>query len=967
MNRFFSIKNGVLLLVVLLMSCSTTRKKAEDIGYLGRKYHDMTSKYNGYFNASELYDESKMKLEEAHTDNYNKLLDIYKYSSSDDPTVVQADMDKAIDKVTKVAGIHHVSQWVDDCYVLLGRAQYLKGDYESAQETFEYFLEDFNPKDPDSRVYIGQNKSGKKSDKAKKKERKAKEKERDEKKKQRERERKEEQKRRKKNKGKRSSKKKKTEEKPIEGIASADNAPLSADEKYLREAANKKKENKEESEAFKTGFLKHRPAYYEGMIELARTYVKREKWLDAKYYLDKVDNDGHATKEQLQESAVVRADLMMQSKDYEAAIPALINAIEVTKDKRLKARMSYILGQLHQMKGHSADASKAYAAVEKYKAPYEMKLNAQLAQMRNDWASGGMSSSKIIGELEGLLKQNKNASYKGAIYFTLAEIYLADGNNDAAMEQFALALEHSPGGNKSEIFYRLGTLFDGKGDYISAKNYMDSTLMTMNKKDDRYLAVKSRAARLAEVATHLSAVQKQDSLIKLSQLSDDELEAYAMKIIKDRESQAQEELEGTEDQIKTTQTLTAGNSRFFAYNPTALQKGKRDFRKRWGDRPLEDNWRRINKSLSGFEGDETDESGAEEVAVERDYSNEVREILKDVPTTAEKLEYAKRKRETSLFKLGTSYRTAIENPERSAEALEELLRSYPDTEYKAEAYYFQYLNYTDLGNSAKAQQYLDKLRREFPKSPFTEYLNDPTNSNALMTEEKKIEVYYDNTYQEFTNGNYKVVIDRIGNAEKDFGEKHHMKAKYDLLKAMATGNVAGEAEYINALRGVILKHNNTPEQVRAREMLRFLRGDEEAFGDAPSEEDVSKFKVADTKLHYVIVLIYGGDGNAINQAKGSISQFNDKNFKDWRLRSTSMYLNPEKKVHLALIRRFKNKTQAMEYYEKYTSAPKSFLDTEDYSYEVFAINQLNYREVISAKSISGYRPFFEKHYLGKEE
>jgi hypothetical protein len=42
---------------------------------------------------------------------------------------------------------------------------------------------------------------------------------------------------------------------------------------------------------------------------------------------------------------------------------------------------------------------------------------------------------------------------------------------------------------------------------------------------------------------------------------------------------------------------------------------------------------------------------------------------------------------------------------------------------------------------------------------------------------------------------------------------------------------------------------------------------------------------------------------------------------------------------------------------------KDFLDESKFQYEVFAIGQDNYRELLKAKSIDEYRMFFEGNYL----
>lgn len=972
---------AAIIFAIVCSSCVTTKKSKQEVGFVGKKYHDLTAKFNGLFNAREIYDASVVQLESQHEDNYNQILSLYPHESVENPKSVEADMDKVIEKATKVSTLHEVSKWVDDCYVLMGKAQYLKGDYESSEETFAYFVDDFNPTDPDSRVYQTPDKKG--EAKARKKEiereRKIKEEERDKVKKQREEARKEEQKKRKKSKKSRnkrdnrntkSTKEEKTEveEAPapaIEGIASSDNEqiPLSDDELYLQTIEKSSVSQKDIDKINSGGFLKHRPAYYEGMLWLAKAYIKREKWLDAKYYLDRIVSEGRASEEVLRELSVVRADMLLKMKDYSNALPVLNEAIEISKDRKQKARMAYIMAQIYQMRGESAQAAEAFVRVSKFRPGYEMELNAELSQLKNDWASGKSTSNQAISRLEKLLKEGKNLSYLGSIYFTMAEIQLADGQEGKALENFNLALQNSAGGNKTAIYYRLATLFLGNERYLEAKNYFDSTLTVMSKKDERYLIAQRYSNNLRSIAQNISVIQLQDSLLRLGALSEDELKAFALEKVKAEEALKSAENTDSEDQIKTTAALISGNSRFFAYNQAALQKGRQDFNKRWGGRLLEDNWRRSNKSSSLIEAEEENQTAAAEP--EKDYSKEIEKIIRTIPTTEDKKSVARTQMEKAMFELGTGFRTYLENFQKSNETLTNLLEQFPATKNRVEAYYYMHLNYVSLDNPDQAQRYYDLIIREFPESPYAIYLQDPTNDRALMTEERKISLYYDNTYLEFERGNYQLVFDRLENARQEFGQNQPMAAKYDLLRAMAIGNLQGQTEYINALRGVILKYNNTPEQTLAKEMLRFLRGDEEAFGKEVSETDLSKFKIEDDKLHYIIVLLYNGDGGAVNDAKIQINDFNEKYFSDWRLRSTSMFLNQEQNTHLILLRRFQDKEQAMEFYNKYASVQNEMLDTQKFSYDVFAINQLNYREIITSKSANAYRLFFDSHYLGK--
>jgi len=132
------------LLTIFLVSCSTTKSRYE-LSTLGKIYHNTTARYNGYYNATVLLDESILRLESQHQDNYNNLLPLYPYMASANPESVAQDLDEAIKKVSVVVTLHEQSQWSDDCYLLIGQAYYLKRKYEDAENAFEFFLDEFNP------------------------------------------------------------------------------------------------------------------------------------------------------------------------------------------------------------------------------------------------------------------------------------------------------------------------------------------------------------------------------------------------------------------------------------------------------------------------------------------------------------------------------------------------------------------------------------------------------------------------------------------------------------------------------------------------------------------------------------------------------------------------------------------------------------------------------------------------------
>ena len=137
---------GVIFLlgIVSLNSCKTTKKKGE-VSKAKKFYKNTTAYYNGYFNANELYQNALVVLDNMHKDDYNHILPLYTYRDVPDTKSVSQDLDKVVEKLGRVINLHRVSDWVDDSYLLMGKAQYVKQDFEKAQNVFEYFVDEMNP------------------------------------------------------------------------------------------------------------------------------------------------------------------------------------------------------------------------------------------------------------------------------------------------------------------------------------------------------------------------------------------------------------------------------------------------------------------------------------------------------------------------------------------------------------------------------------------------------------------------------------------------------------------------------------------------------------------------------------------------------------------------------------------------------------------------------------------------------
>ena len=953
----------ILSFALLLTACVSQKKKGE-VSKAAKFYHNTTAHYNGYFNANELMVASLDKLKMQYEDNFNEILKIYPEYAAGKPEVVAEDLDKAIEKVSVVATMHEPSRWVDDCYIILGQAQFLKQDYETAEETFTYFIEEFDPsvtrrKKSKKKKSSKSAKGKKKSSANKKKSVKQQRKEREAKKKQ----------AAKANKGKTSTSKRKKET-PEQKSARMEKERLAA------EAARKKEqelENSVEVDRSSNGVLTHLSAFPEGLMWVAKTYVVREKHNLVDFYLNKINEQKEVHKDIISEIPVVRAYNTLEQRKLEETIVHLDEAIPLQKDKKFKARLIYIRSQIHQELGNTQQAFAGFNEVIDMKPDFLMEFNAALRMLKNSMGSGEQSLATVERKLNTMLKEDKFEDFQDQIYYTLGEINFDRGDIDAAIPNFQKGIQASKGNETqlTEAYYVLARIFYDKEDYVLSKNYYDSTATVINKKDDRFFEVEAYSKNLTDIAANIVIVQLQDSLIRLSKMTPDERNEIAKKLKKDQLlAEAASKKSADDEDVNVRGGLTTINpsrgaasgvrqSTWWAYDENKRVDQASQFKREWGFRSLEDDWRRSNKT-SGV-ADIQDVSSEDEIDISDD---EISQILKDVPLTPDALAASKLKIQNALFDLGVLFRERIENFNKAIEAHESLQDRFPGSEKEVDALYYLYLSNLDIDNNPRAQYYLNLLKSKYPEAKYTLAITDPTYIESMLAEGKAQETMYNTAYSSFEGGDYKKVLSMEKQALDKFKDENEFGSKYALLAAMATGKLQGKDAYVRSLKDMIATYPNTDEEARAKEILRFLSGDQEAFNAIDEGEAEEAFSLNDEKLHYVCVIIRSKKDSDLNAAKISISNYNRKYHKVDRIRISSTILNKDNNTDVILLRKFANKAAAMKYYNEVERNKSEFMEPK-VTYELFAVTQQNYREIMKKKSTKEYEVFFYNNY--KEE
>ncbi|WP_254070828.1 lipopolysaccharide assembly protein LapB [Pedobacter sp. L105] len=111
---------------------------------MSRGMQNLTARYNYIYNSKVILENYGQQLNDTYKDNYNEILPVFtdpeKFSASTvfSPSLNDKALDKIIVKAQAIIADKVYSNYIDDAYLLLGKANYFKSNYFIAEEFFDY-------------------------------------------------------------------------------------------------------------------------------------------------------------------------------------------------------------------------------------------------------------------------------------------------------------------------------------------------------------------------------------------------------------------------------------------------------------------------------------------------------------------------------------------------------------------------------------------------------------------------------------------------------------------------------------------------------------------------------------------------------------------------------------------------------------------------------------------------------------
>jgi hypothetical protein len=667
---------------------------------------NVTAHYNIYFNAKELLSESEVAIKNTLIDDYNLVLAIFPKPSEQAAANEIANLNEVIKKANTIAVEKYESNWLDDAYLLLANAEYLKGDYYNAVEYYKYVSLTF-PESKKSKLaaYLGQT---------------------------------------------------------------------------------------------KTEFVL-------GNITAADTILQKAIKLKSKKLAGDV--------------AALQAQLALEQQNIPFAIKHLQKAVNLTHLKDKKIRWMFILAQLQEIINKTDDAYLNYDKIAKSNAPFDLSFNADLARIRIIESAKGKQFNRIE-TLSKLLKQDKNKEYKEQIYYQIGLAYADLNQLDKAISFLQTSAHTTPSTEKQKglSYLKLAKLnFEVLKNYPKAQLYYDSTLQFLPKNYPDYDNIALKAENLQYLADRLTIISTESYSLKLANLSASELSAKVDSLMIDLQKSNQPKADlKVSNTIINPSSIQIGNQKgsvFYFYNPTAVSQGLNEFKKRWGNRKLSDDWRSNTSGLNSNDAksgilNPTSFNSAQPVLPNRDSVQA--NFEKNIPFSPAAKALANDKISTALYEIAVFYKDILKDEVEAIAAFNALILNYPNYINMA-AVYFQLYRLSQQTDLAKSEEYQKQLLEKFPQSIYAKTISNPNFGKEEILADVIVADYYCMTYELYQQRAYQKVLSQIEFLKQDLHSFRSLEAQFDYLKTLALGHTEKLSIFYISLNSLLEKYPNDNE------------------------------------------------------------------------------------------------------------------------------------------------------------
>lgn len=940
--------------------------------------------YNYFYNANNKINAVIERAKAAQKDDYTKLLSYYPYSLENTSTQKQ-ELDSVIYKTTAGILLHDLrNDWIDNLYLLMGKAYFLKKDFDSAAATFQFINYNLFPrkKNEDYDRVIGTNEDGSRSRISIA------------------------------NKEKQNILQKATAKPPSRNDALVWLARTLTEQNEIGEAAGLIHTLQDDPNL---------PSRLADDINEVKGYwfYKQEMYDSSASYLEKSLTNAENKQDQSRSEFLLGQLYEMTgqfdkaSEFYEKAsvhttdplidIYAQLNNAKMRKGNNLK---ELELGISNLLKLTKKDKFELYRDILFYSA-------GELAMEKPD------SNQAISFYTKSYQLNENNISYKNKAFLQLAAISYDRKNYKAAFNFYdSLQSGDTTLENLDLIQQRRASLSK-----IVEKIYI------IEKEDSLQKVAAMEPAKRDAFVKKLSRKLRKERGLK----EEDNSAGTADLISFDSKK---------ETAVDLFQSNSSKSGEWYFYNASVKSKGFNDFKRKWGTRTNTDNWRRKdamattiqnnvmasgnmnpddvspdeNANPKAGKGNLTDNPAASQEPEDISYEG----MMANLPLTPEKIAESNNHIAISKYELGKLFQTELEDYGEAINTYDESLERFPDSTYNGEIYFNLYYCYYKLGDKTKAAYYKDLLEKRFSGTTAAKLLTNPIDAkkekgNPAATKQ------YEGIYNLFIEGKFEEALAQKHIADSLYGN-NYWSPQLLYIEAVYHIKQRNDQDAVNVLNNIINLYPDSKLKPKAETMIevlgrrkeiedyltklevtrakedeiiqatapkqRLVRNDsnlivspklydsskavvinndklvsKDSLVKAPVKPVLGPYSFNPAAVHNVIMILDKVDPTYVNESKNAFTRFAADNFRQSKITVRKDTLDGSRSY--LVFESFTNAEEALQFFTKVKKAAPdevSWLPANKYAF--YIIDNDNLQRLISTKDLTGYKNLLEKMYPG---
>lgn len=909
---------AIVSVLLLTGACSTDKNTR-----INRAYHNVTARYNVYFNGNEALKAGVVKIDNAYPDDFSKLLPVFKESDPRTAKTAVSDMDIAILKASKLIKLHSITKkpkrrknrtkrykriaskkeynnWVDNAYLLMGKGYFYQQNYLLAISNFSHVIRNYETsEDLETRYscflwlirsYIESERFGEARD-------------------------------------------------MLQRLQTDTNFPEKLEGELALITADYN---------IRQGDLLEAVPY----MEIAEKKLKkRKRRMRNRYILAQLYQQ---TDHNLKATTMYRKVIKMNP-PYEMAFNARISIADVYSGD---GNSDYLKKELRRM---LRDSKNAEYLDQIYFA--QGRLFQRLGDTQGAILSYRKSSASSVS----------NNSQKIATCNTLGKLYYKQQNYIMASAYYDSAFALMDGSYPD--YERLAKL-------NKSLKRLANNLNEVKRQDSlQHIASLSKKERDKLIAEWIKIEVKAENERKAQERDDQNNQSYY------RANQYRFAQTGNNQRNAPNRNQQNSSSFYFynpttvAYGISEFQRlwGKRKLEDNWrrkqkGEVTFDDDGNAIL----------ADEIQQDSIATEN--TNRITDrmttayYLQDVPLSDSAMLKSNNSIKESLFNAGRIFRTDFDDNINAIKQLEELNRRYPNNEYELLSFFDLYGIFTDQQDAESSDKYKQKIIDRYPDTKYAKFLKNPDYFANQQLMKDSVNRLYDKAFNLFKKKEYdnlQQLCSKIFKLKPD----SVLRPKLEFLNTVAKGKKQSAVQFSSSLQNFVNTYPKSDPKPLAQQIIKLLadstlndyqklvaigyineeiQNEEEIKSRNINDEFDGKFSYDEELLHHFVIAYPKKKKIDVNRLKFDLANYNIDHYPSLDFDIETAALNES--TNLLVIKSLDNKQKALIYFRSVIRKRDVFKSLEGIDYVNFVASSANYRTISAERNYFEYLKFYVKNY-----